>query len=228
MSENKKIDLKGTKDGIIIKIIDLTDFEDVLKNLKLKFDTSATFFKDAEIVGVEGFHFNIDEKKILKKVIEKDYGLSAVSLESVIERKKDTNTISEDKTIKEKNEMDLKKQPKTKEILEKYGDCTKFIKGTIRSGRLEKHDGDIVILGDVNPGAEIIAAGNIVVMGSLKGVAHAGFPNNTDAFIVSLDFRPVQLRIGEVIARSPEEDEFEKRPEIAYLKNGLMVIESYL
>lgn len=213
MVANKKLDFKGTKDGFVIHFTSFSSFEEVVEQIKLKLETADSFFKNAEIVGVDGFNFNIREKKILKHVIEKQFGLSVVSLESV---SKVTAEPRPRKTVV----PTVRKSPKA--------DDTKFIKGTIRSGRREEHSGNIVVLGDVNPGAELVAGGNIVVMGSLRGVAHAGYPKNEEAFVASLVFNPVQLRIGEIITRPPEEEEMPENPEIAYIKNGMIVIEAYL
>lgn len=213
MVANKKLDFKGTKDGFIIHISGYGNFEEIVEAIKVKLENADSFFKSAEIVGVDGFNFNIREKKILKHVIEKQFGLSVVALETI------SKTVAAPKPKKPAI-------PTARKIIK--NDDTKFIKGTIRSGRREEHSGNIVVLGDVNPGAELIAGGNIVVMGSLRGVAHAGFPKNEEAFVASLVFNPVQLRIGEIITRPPEEAELPEDPEIAYIKNGMIVIEPYL
>jgi septum site-determining protein MinC len=83
MVANKKIDFKGTKDGFIIHISGFGPFEELIEAIKVKLEGSGSFFKSAEIVGVDGYSFNIREKKMLKHVIEKQYGLSVVSLETV-------------------------------------------------------------------------------------------------------------------------------------------------
>lgn len=214
MVAKKKLDFKGTKDGFLIYVSGFGSFEEILEAVKNKLDNADSFFKSAEIVGVDGFSFNIREKKILKHVIEKQYGLSVVSLETY------SNLTTTAKTTKKPAVPTARELSKT--------DDTKFIKGTIRSGRREEHSGNIIVLGDVNPGAELVAGGNIVVMGALRGVAHAGYPKNDEAFVASLTFNPVQLRIGEIITRPPEEEEMPDNPEIAYIKNGMIVIEPYL
>ena len=74
---------------------------------------------------------------------------------------------------------------------------------TLRSGASIRFDGDVYVFGDVNPGAQVVATGNIVVLGALKGVAHAGAAGDEDAFILAFDLRPTQLRIGRRIASMP-------------------------
>lgn len=85
-----------------------------------------------------------------------------------------------------------------------------YIKQTLRSGQVVSHKGDLVIVGDVNPGAEILAEGDITVWGSLRGIAHAGIGGNTEAEIRALNLQPIQIRIAHAIARAPD------RPRITY------------
>ena len=99
---------------------------------------------------------------------------------------------------------------------------------TLRSGQRVTHSGNIVLLGDVNPGAEVVAGGNIIIIGSLRGVAHAGTPDNRRAVVVALRFMPTQLRIADLIARSPDgEHKTPKGPEVARIKDERIVIEGY-
>ena len=110
------------------------------------------------------------------------------------------------------------------------------IDGTVRSGAVVRFAGDIQVFGDVNPGAQLIAGGNVFVFGALKGLAHAGargdLPSSTGtgAIILAFDMRPTQLRIGKVIqlpAHPPEALERHVAPEIAWMSNGSIVIEPY-
>ncbi len=79
-----------------------------------------------------------------------------------------------------------------------------FHRGTLRAGDHLQGEGSVLLLGDVNPGARISAAGDVLVWGRLRGVAHAGINGNRDARIVALQLRPLQLRIADVVARGPE------------------------
>ena len=82
---------------------------------------------------------------------------------------------------------------------------TNFHQGTVRSGEYLESPGDLLILGDVNPGAKVSAEGNIMIWGRLLGIAHAGSKGNSKATISALQLRPVQLRIAKKIARGPKE-----------------------
>ena len=82
---------------------------------------------------------------------------------------------------------------------------THFHQGTVRSGEYLESPGDLLILGDVNPGAKVSAEGNIIIWGRLLGIAHAGNKGNAKATISALQLRPVQLRIAKKVARGPKE-----------------------
>ncbi len=86
-----------------------------------------------------------------------------------------------------------------------YFSKTNFHQGTVRSGEYLESPGDLLILGDVNPGAKVSAEGNIMIWGRLLGIAHAGSKGNSKATISALQLRPVQLRIAKQIARGPKE-----------------------
>lgn len=102
---------------------------------------------------------------------------------------------------------------------------TRIVVGPVRSGVILDHRGHVIVFGDVNPGAEVRAAGNIVVLGKLKGLAHAGIGAEA-GFIVALHLQPQQLRIGRMVARSSD-DITTPIPEIAYVSNGSIVVERY-
>ena len=80
-----------------------------------------------------------------------------------------------------------------------------FHEGTLRAGEYLDSPGDLLILGDVNPGAKVTAEGNIMIWGRLLGIAHAGSKGNSQATISALQLRPVQLRIAKKVARGPKE-----------------------
>ncbi len=98
---------------------------------------------------------------------------------------------------------------------------------TLRSGQKVETEHSLVICGDVNSGAEIIAGGDIIVLGTLRGVAHAGAYDETGGgrFIFSLDLRPTQLRIGSVISRGSNERS--EVPEMARVEGDMIVVEPY-
>ncbi len=104
---------------------------------------------------------------------------------------------------------------------------TILVKRTLRSGQRLIYKGNIVIMGDVNPGAEVVAGNNIIVMGSLRGIVHAGANGNERAVVAAFRLRPTQLRIASYITRAPENDQHLEQPEIAFIQNGVVVIQRY-
>jgi septum site-determining protein MinC len=92
-----------------------------------------------------------------------------------------------------------------------------YLKATVRSGMDVRHPGTVILLGDVNPGGEIMADGDILIWGTLRGIAHAGARGNLDSRIMALRLEPTQLRIASVVARPPTVTPEEIEPEVAYL-----------
>jgi len=97
---------------------------------------------------------------------------------------------------------------------------------TLRSGYSLKYPGHVIVLGDVNPGAEVTAGGNVIVWGRLRGVVHAGAEGNDGAVVCALDLTPMQLRIAGKVAASPPR-KGKPLPEMARLKNGQVVAEAW-
>jgi len=95
-----------------------------------------------------------------------------------------------------------------------------YLQSTIRSGMEIRHAGTVVILGDVNPGGSLVAEGDILVWGRLKGLAHAGAKGNDRCRIMALHMEPTQLRIADKVARPPETPPAEYLPEVAYIGEG--------
>src|SRR5205807_4494181 len=107
-------------------------------------------------------------------------------------------------------------------------DDTLFLRRTVRSGQAIHHHSNVVVLGDVNPGAEIIAAGDIIVWGVLRGMVHAGYPDNENALVCSLQLSPVQLRIAHLLSRPPEGFEAQQRPEVASIRQEQIIVETWI
>lgn len=114
-----------------------------------------------------------------------------------------------------------------------------FYKGNLRSGQIIESASSITVVGDVNPGAKVVSMGNVVILGSLKGNAQAGAGGNRSSFIFALEMRPIQLQIGDLIAKSPDKEKGKKRgrkkekdamnaayvPQIAIARDGNICIE---
>jgi septum site-determining protein MinC len=92
-----------------------------------------------------------------------------------------------------------------------------YIETTVRSGIEIRHPGTVIILGDVNPGSSIVADGDVLVWGALRGVAQAGAAGNTRCVIMALRLEPTQIRIADLLARAPEAPPGQYSPEVAYV-----------
>ncbi|MBU6228162.1 MAG: septum site-determining protein MinC [Cyanobacteria bacterium REEB459] len=92
-----------------------------------------------------------------------------------------------------------------------------YLQTTVRSGIDIRHPGTIMILGDTNPGSALIADGDIVVWGRLRGLAHAGAGGNRQCRIMALQMQPTQLRIADLVARPPDSATTQYGPEVAYI-----------
>ncbi|HYE81262.1 MAG TPA: septum site-determining protein MinC [Clostridia bacterium] len=218
MAENAVI-FKGTKEGLYIILKEDMDLDTIKSNLDKKIKPSKRFFEGAKIMNFKGKNLTQEEFDELKEVIEQEYGMTVAGSYG-------------DKYYDIKSEgLESKKT----EILEKlpFEDVHKgealIIRATIRSGQLIQYKGDVVVVGDVNPGAHIRAAGSVIIMGALRGIVQAGVSGDYGTFIVAFKMQPTQLRIGDIITRSPDGKGSKfNNPEIALVKQGMIVVEPYL
>ena len=103
-----------------------------------------------------------------------------------------------------------------------------LIRGALRSGRVVTCPGHVTVIGDVNPGAEIIAGGDVVVWGKLRGLVHAGAYGDRDAIVCALELTPTQLRISDLITVSPPGPRDSRPvPEMASIRDGQITAESW-
>jgi septum site-determining protein MinC len=101
------------------------------------------------------------------------------------------------------------------------------VTGRVRSGQKVEAGKHLMLLGDVNPGGQVTAGGDIFIMGSLRGTATAGSPDDTSSIILALDFRPSQIQIGGFVAAGTPSDPG-TAAEFARVENGGIVVEPYL
>lgn len=106
------------------------------------------------------------------------------------------------------------------------GEKAIILRRTLRSGFAVRYDGSVAVIGDVNPGAEIIASGSVVVWGHLRGVVHAGAEGDQAVVVCALDLSPTQLRIAEEIATPPKR-RGKPQPEMARIVDGRVVSEEW-
>lgn len=203
--------IKGNKYGIVVVLDESKEFSELKEELKNKFVESAKFFNNSSSMAIsfEGKKLSNDEQREILDMIKECTELNIVCVM--------------DSTDEEKYKKCVE------DALNNIADETggQFYKGTLRSGQVLESDSSIVILGDVNPGAKILSAGNVVVLGSLKGTVYAGIKGNPNAFVVALEMFPVQIKIGDIIARCADKPKKSSKPEtkIAYVEGGNIYIE---
>ncbi len=160
----------------------------------------------------------------LKNLCER-YNLTIVSINSYI-----PETIISANSLGFESSLELEFAEKSKRTFDNeiinslQSPSTFFHQGTLRSGESLDVNEDLLILGDVNPGAIVSAGGNVMIWGRLLGIAHAGKHGNDHAKITALQLRPVQLRISNKIARGPKEKPEQGLAEEALIEEGVIVI----
>ncbi len=210
---NNSVVIKGNKYGIVVILDNEISFIQLKNDLIEKFKSASKFFDKANMaISFEGRKLSNDEEKQLLVAISENSDLNIVCV------------IDND----EMREKMFKKA--VEEKLEELSSHTgQFYKGTLRSGQMLESESSIIILGDVNPGAKVVAKGNIIILGSLKGNVYAGASGNEDSFVVALEMAPIQIRIGDTIARS-NDSTGKHRPlsddtMIAFVEEGNIYIE---
>lgn len=210
---HEAVSIKGTKNGLVIILDSNYSFEELKTKLKDRFISAKGFFRGAKFT-LMAQKISKEETKELEEICC-EFGLipcDTIELPKAVGMS--SNSLS-DQNFTEKYFMPADAE-----------NCL-LINHSIRSGQVVQFDGHITILGDVNAGAEVIASGNILVMGTLRGVAHAGASGDTSAVIVAYRLQPDQLRISDVIARSPEQNERHDYPERAFLSGNNIIITPY-
>lgn len=178
----QKIMIKGTRDGLTLQLDDQCSFEAIINELQQKLSMNGISDDQPMIrvtIQLGKRYLNDAQKEELSSVIREKQNLIVDHIESDVITKKEALAWKENT------------------------DITPIVK-TIRSGQVVEVRGDLLLIGDVNPGGQISATGNIFVMGGLRGIAHAGIDGNTEAVIAASYMQPSQLRIADQMSRAPD------------------------
>ena len=211
MTRTEHLALKGTREGLVLYLDPHVEFQVVLDELQHYLAQSAQFLQGAAVRCYAGERrYDAEEIRALTDVLSSyKLELSGWLDATEVYGKTARPTAAE----KERNDESLAE-----------GNCL-FIDRTLRSGNSVQYEGHVVVLGDVNPGAEIISTGNIAVLGVLRGVAHAGASGDRAATVSAYHLIPTQLRIADLVARAPEGEEEWRGPEVARIKDGQLIVE---
>lgn len=216
------VTIKGTKDGLLVTLGGGT-LASLLAELEERLRGTASFFKGGWVALAVG------QRELSAEDIERIKALLAqneVTLGTVISESPATRAIARHLGLQTKRSPNLQPHPdwRTEEEFSEGG----LIRRTLRSGQIVRHPGHVVIIGDVNDGAEVIAGGDILIWGSLRGTVHAGATGNDQAIVCALDLAPTQLRIGKHIARPPEgKPEYRATPEVAFIEEGKIIVKKW-
>lgn len=221
---NKNIVIfKGVQDGILIILNKDAPFEEIEVVLLEKVKNAKSFFEDANIsINFKGRDLSEDEENKLLEIICKESGLDISFVNNI---KKDDDELAS--STNSNNVIDQNFIPQNY-LLDTKNNFTHFHKGSLRSGQRIDFAGSVVIIGDVNPGGEIIAEGNVIVLGKLKGVVHAGCKGDKNCYISALYMMPTQLIIGDCLAYFPTDIKRDIVPEYAYVKDNQIFVENLI
>src|SRR5947208_2800714 len=219
------IAIKGTRNGLLLTLEPETPFSELLNALSHRLSEAPGFFRGASLaLDTTRRNLRISERTQLEALLA-NYQMSVTSLEQTLIAKHNerevisSSDIGSDPFIASEITSE-QTQEQTYRLDPRDSDDTLFLRRTVRSGQEIHHASNIVILGDVNPGAEIVASGDIIVWGVLRGMVHAGYPNNENAIVCSLLLAPVQLRIAPLISRPPRGFQVPAGPQLATIEKG--------
>ena len=198
------VNINLKKDLIEIKLNENAEQKDIIKSFNKKLPDLKNLYKDAKKpIKVTGKVLKNKEIEEIQKLIKEQ-----IDVEIEFDMPKTLGLYSIKRTFKQNIAMSE----------------TKFHKGSLRSGQKLEVEGSAVILGDVNAGAEVIASDNIVVLGTLRGLAHAGAKGNSQAIISAGILDTVQIRIANIVKEfSKEENSIYKQAYVFINKNKIEI-----
>ncbi|MDI7277382.1 MAG: septum site-determining protein MinC [Anaerolineae bacterium] len=217
---DEQIAIKGTRDGVSLTM-GQGPWSDLLQRLAERLQATAGFFKGARVLMDVGARTVGSAELEEAAQVLAEHGMALVS---VISTNAETQAAAREVGL-------VLPQPAPSDSAAK---ALPFVEGillrrTLRSGQVARHEGHVAIIGDVNAGAEIIAGGDVIVWGKVRGIVHAGAAGDENAVVCALYLAPTQLRIGPYIARAPEGRGLKPRgPEKALVRDGAIVVEPWL
>jgi septum site-determining protein MinC len=217
MKKNNSVLFKGRKDGIVIALDGVISFEEIKDALTQKMVDAKGFFKDGKTaITFKGRDLTEAEEQDLLDIIAAQTDLSITFAQSA--------GLTDSRAAVTEDAKPTGEEETQKRTIDVFSENNTVFKiESLRSGQSLRHAGSVVVVGDVNPGAEVIAEGNVVVLGKLLGMAHAGCTGVAGCIVAALRLQPVQLRIGDKITYFPKNfaknDMYSRRPLYAFVKD---------
>lgn len=217
------ITLKSTQEGLEFWISDADSYPKIKQELEDTLGANRDFYRGTHLpANFFGWEFTDLQKRELSAFLGREYGIYRVhfSDDDAPEQMQEQPKRRGRRAVSRAQEESGQEAAVPESV-----QGSMFLPKTIRSGQRIECQGDVVVVGDVNPGAEIIATGNIAVFGKLRGLAHAGASGRQDVIIVANYLVPQQIRIGGKIAIIPKNRRIEG-PEIVKILDGKIVVDS--
>lgn len=220
MSDSTLVQIKGMRDGLLVSLGD-AGWPVVQRALLERIEQQPAFFQGARLaldVGSQALK-SAELTSLRDKLSEHGIRLWAILSASPVTE----NTAM---ILGLATRISKPRPPEPQPAKKSEGESALWVNKTVRSGMRIENAGSIVILGDVNPGAEVIAEGSVIVWGRLRGVVHAGSKGDENAVVCALDLSPTQLRIAGQIAVAPARRS-KPLPEIVRIKDGQLQAETW-
>lgn len=233
INQREQINIKGIREGLLLTIADDVSFDEMIAILQTELDAKEAFLRGSAITLQVGLR-PLRQGQLIK--LQKLFERHNLPLRAILTDEESTRIAARElgfATRLSGSQTDLNGQIVVHEVpMQEPEKCDTLpgglvLKETLRSGRRVYHEGDVIVIGDVNPGSEIIAGGDVIVWGRLRGLVHAGALGNDTAVICALELSPTQLRIYDQIAIAPTEKEQSPKPEMAFIKDGQIIAEQW-
>ncbi|MBF0229096.1 MAG: septum site-determining protein MinC [Desulfamplus sp.] len=216
------VKLKGVGDGFLVTINPAIPEEEIYKELSDLFGRLKHLTVNAKVVidigNIEGYDALVNNIKLLLK---SKFDVGSITR---LNQKSSSNSVSGfDGQHNIENNI---RANNNKGWINERSDAL-ILTGRVRSGQKIDTKGHLVIAGNVNPGAELTAGGNIIVLGSLLAPVYAGYPDDDEAFVMALDFRPPNIQIGGVVSMEIN-SELSGKIVYATVKDNKIITEDYI
>ena len=218
MDDRAKVQIKGIREGLLITIRD-DDWSTAKAELEDQIKEQSEFLQGGKLILDVGNHvIRAAELGQLRDMLTQD----GLALWAILSNSQVTQQNAQ--LLGLATRINKPRPERTTHTIETAltGEEAVLVRRTLRSGFSIEHFGHVVVIGDVNPGSEIIAGGDVVVWGHLRGMVHAGAEGNQDAVVCAMDLAPTQLRIADHIATTPKSRE-KSRPEMARIVDGQVI-----
>lgn len=215
--------LKGNSFGLTIVLDPEMEFSDLKEAIAEKFKQAKDFFNNQKQIAVK-----IEGRKLTSDQISQMLDIISENSELTIAYVMEDDKLSETSFKKALENLRMEQEAQNEASGNVRTGSGQFYRGTLRSGQTLESDASIVVIGDVNPGATVKAKGNVVILGCAKGYVYAGTDGDEKAFIASFDMKPMQIRIGNLIARSSDGEKEKKRRKIGRNKTDTQPMEAQI